>query len=121
MEKIRKYGILLFILAGFIMFGYEKTKVYPTFEGVADGFYDDIKVIISAKTNKKGELRISNIEIDSKDTPEIAGPAIEKLKAEIMKKQSLKIDIVSGATYTSEGVIEALRLAMEKVKEAEAK
>lgn len=99
------------------MFGYEKTKVHPTFEGIGDGFEDDIKVVISATTNRKGELRISNIEIDWKDTPEIAGPAVEKLKAEVMRKQSAEIDVVSGATYTSEGVIEALGIAVEKAKE----
>ena len=48
------------------------------------------------------------------ETKRIAEPAIEKLTAEIIAKQSVEVDSVAGATYTSEGFKEAIADALKK-------
>ncbi len=49
----------------------------------------------------------------SQETPEIGGQAMETLKASILEAGSLDgIDVVSGATWTSNGVFEAIRAAL---------
>lgn len=49
-----------------------------------------------------------------KDTKRIAEPAIEKLTSEIIAKQSVDVDDVAGATYTSQGFKEAVADALKK-------
>lgn len=116
-DKVRKYGILLFIAAGIVAFGMENFKTVPEYEGKGDGFYDDITVKISAERNRKGEVRVSKVDVIHEDTPAIAGPAVENLKQQLMEKQDpTKLDEVAGATYTSGGVIEAIEDAFSKVK-----
>ena len=116
-DKVRKYGILLFVAAGLVAFGVEALKTVPEYEGKGDGFYDDITVKIAAEKNRKGEVRVSKIEVIHEDTPAVAGPAIENLKQQLMEKQDpTKLDEVAGATFTSAGVIEAIEDAYSKVK-----
>ena len=49
-----------------------------------------------------------------KETKRIAEPAIEKLTAAIIEKQSVEVDDVAGATYTSQGFKEAVKNALAK-------
>lgn len=116
-DKIRKYGVILFIAAGFLALGTESFKTIPVYKAIGDGFYDDIVVEISANRNRKGEVRVKKINITHGDTEAIAGPAVENLKKQILEKQDPeKLDIVAGASFTSEGVIDALKEAFKEVK-----
>lgn len=116
-DKFRKYAVLIFIAAGFAAWGMESFKTVPVYEGVGDGYYDDIIVKISAEKNRKGEVRVKSMDIQHKDTPAIADPALENLKQQLMEKQNPeKLDAVAGATYTSEGLIDAVKAAFAKVK-----
>ena len=55
------------------------------------------------------ETSIVSVEItDHKETLLISEPAIELLPTAIVEAQSLAIDTVAGATYTSEGIIDAV-------------
>lgn len=54
------------------------------------------------------------IVINHKDDPRIANTAINDVVPEIIMKQSLEVDSIAGATYTSQGIKEGVRAATEK-------
>ena len=76
----------------------------------------EITVEIMAKKNSKGELRISDIKYTHGDTEAIAGPALNELATKVKNTQSIDVDVVAGATYSSEGFIQALEDACSKIK-----
>ena len=56
---------------------------------------------------------ITAVEVtDHNDTPFIADGAIETLTKAIVANQSSEVDVVSGATYTSRGVMNAVKDAV---------
>lgn len=67
-----------------------------------------VSVTVNAKAVKK-------VVIDSHDeTPGISDPAIEKIPAAIAKKNTLKVDSVTGATITSNAIIDAVADAISQ-------
>ena len=50
--------------------------------------------------------------LEHSETAGISDPAIEKIPAAIVEAQSADVDIVSGATFTSKGIIEAVKNAL---------
>lgn len=86
------------------------TTIAATKEGTGLGYKDDITVSVETEGDKIVTIKV--IKMD--ETKRIAEPAIEKLTAEIIAKQSVEVDNVAGATYTSEGFKEAVADALEK-------
>ena len=70
----------------------------------------------------KTELEISNNKITSvnldlsTETPQYTQKAKSKLENEVLAKQSADIDAVSGATFTSNGIKEAVKDALKKAE-----
>ncbi|MGL6115723.1 FMN-binding protein [Cetobacterium sp. SF1] len=82
-----------------------------TKEGVGYGYKDDIKVAVEVdKDNKIVDIKV----LENQDTPKIAQPAIEQLTKKIIETQSVEVEDVAGATYTSEGFKEAVSNALAK-------
>nr|WP_307776059.1 FMN-binding protein [uncultured Cetobacterium sp.] len=79
-------------------------------EGVGLGYADDIKVSVTMDGDKISKIEV----IQNSDTPGISNPAIEKLTAAVIEAQSTDVDVVAGATYTSEGFLEAVNVATGK-------
>ena len=115
-EKIRKYCVIGFIIVGLACIFVEKANGPKLYTGVGDGFDSEITVEIMAKKNSKGELRISDIKYTHGDTEAIAGPALNELATKVKNTQSIDVDEVAGATYSSEGFIQALEDACSKIK-----
>lgn len=108
-EKIRQIGVISFIVLGLIALGYEKLNAPKIYKGVGEGFADEIVVEVAAKKDSNGNMKVYDLKVKHGDTPEVANPAIEKITEQL--KTTGKADVVSGATYTSEGVIEAVKNA----------
>ena len=104
-----------FIIVGLACIFVEKANGPKLYTGVGDGFDSEITVEIMAKKNSKGELRISDIKYTHGDTEAIAGPALNEL-TKVKNTQSIDVDVVAGATYSSEGFIQALEDACSKIK-----
>lgn len=67
-----------------------------------------VKVVFS-------ETEILSVEvIEHGETPGICEPALEKIPAAIVSGQSYEVDGVSGATMTSDGIMKAVKDAMEQ-------
>ena len=109
-EAVAKAGIELEIL--------EVVKEEKSIErdGVVEGIGEGHKDKIVVKVERSGD-RINNIRVISHgDTKSIAEPAFEKLTSLILESQSTDVDMVTGATGTSKGFIEAVDDALNEKK-----
>jgi len=79
------------------------------YEGVAEGFGGDIKVEVEVKDGKLVRVDI----LDHAESDGIADPAIEGIPAAMLENQAVDVDIASGATYSSEGIINAVKDALK--------
>lgn len=79
-----------------------------TLKGEAEGYGGKI----TATVTKEGD-KITNLEVDAPDeTKEIGGDAVKEITAKILEKGSTDgVELVSGATVTSEAVLEAVNSA----------
>jgi len=78
------------------------------YEGEAKGFLSTVRVAVTVSGGK-----ITAVEVLSHgDTQGIADNAISKIPGAIVASQSIDVDVVSGATGTSKGIIEAVRAAL---------
>ena len=74
-----------------------------TYEAEAQGMMG--KIAVSVVVN---ETAIESVTVTAQnETPAIAAPAIEQIPAAIVANQSLVVDVVAGATYTSKAIINA--------------
>jgi len=80
------------------------------FVGEGEGLMGPLKVQITVSGGK-----ITNITVLSHvDTPEYAEKAIPGIARSVIERQEVSVDVVSGATGTSEGLISALKQALRK-------
>ena len=56
--------------------------------------------------------------VSNSETPSIAGNALEQIPAAIVAANSADVDIVAGATFTSNGIINAVKNALESAGSA---
>ncbi|MCX3067678.1 MAG: FMN-binding protein [Cetobacterium sp.] len=115
-ESLRKKIVIAFIGLGLLLGVYEANKPGPlVIEEVGTGYNGDLSVKLQVKPKGNG-FKIIGVDVVHQDTPPIADPAVDTLKTYILKNQNAEFDIVSGATYTSEGIKEATKKALEKIK-----
>ena len=76
--------------------------------GSAEGFGGTITVTL---TMKGDDIVKASIE-GNDETPEVGGTALPELEKQLVEKDGYEIDGVSGATYTSEGVMNAAKDAL---------
>ena len=74
------------------------------YEGTGAGLNGASKVSVTVSGGKITEVKV----LEHSETAGISDPAIEKIPAAIVEAQSADVDIVSGATFTSKGIIEDL-------------
>ena len=64
------------------------------------------------------EDKIVSIEVDDSGESEgIANPVFERLPQDIINGQTLNVDVISGATVTSEGIVQGIADAIEQAGE----
>lgn len=119
---IREWLVIVFISIGLLAFAFEdkfKPKIYEA-EGTGIGYAGDITLKVKAYKKKDKSLRVTDIEVEHADTNVIGGVALQKLVDDIKARQRHdEIDMVAGATFSSEGFIEAFSEAIENIKNQE--
>ncbi len=80
-----------------------------TYSATETGFGGDVTVNVTI--SDEGKISSIDVTADS-ETPTIGGEAAPKLAKTIVDTQSLAVDTVSGATYTSTAVINAVTTAL---------
>lgn len=84
-----------------------------TYEGVSDaGMHPGLKVAVKVEGGKILEVKV----LSHDETDGISDPAIEEIPLAIVEANKTLVDFVSGATYTSDAIMEATRLALESAQ-----
>ncbi len=113
MKKI--LSLILVVLLVTSLFGCASKTAAPaaeTLTGTGDGFGGQVTVTVTKEADK-----ITKVEVVGKDeTQGIGTNAIDKLPAAIVEANSAEVDVVSGATYTSNAIIYAVNNALDPVK-----
>lgn len=90
----------------------EVTYKDGTYTGSGEGFSGKVTVTV---TIKKGVIK--SVKAEHTDTPEFFEKAWTSIENEILKKQTAEgVDAVSGATYSSNGILDAVRDALGKAE-----
>ena len=82
------------------------TKMTPgTYEASAEGHNGAVHVSVTVSEDK-----IENVEVkDNSETRGLSDPAIQLIPSQIVEYQTLSTDVVSGATYTTVAIREAVK------------
>lgn len=113
MKKIKKIISVLLILAMILSFAGCSTNTSVdepagikngTYTAKAKGMGGDVEVEVTVTESKIDSVKV----LGHNETPGISDPAIEKIPADILKAQGLKIDAVTGATVTSNAILAAV-------------
>lgn len=81
-----------------------------TTTGTGEGYNGDIVVEVT----RDGDTITAIEVVDHADTPRISRRAFSNVTESIIDTQSTDVDTVAGATYSSEGLIEAVNDALSK-------
>lgn len=79
------------------------------YRGSGEGHWTDIEVSVLVENNELQEIRI----VSQEESPGLGDTAMANLTESLISEQSLEVDIVSGATNTSEGFLKAVNDALE--------
>lgn len=84
-----------------------------TYEGTGTGFGGEIQVQVEIQG---GEIRSAKVLTAEKETPDYLKSA-KKVLENVVKEQSADVDTVTGATLSSNGILEGIRNALEDSNE----
>ena len=79
-----------------------------SFTGTAKGFGGDVTVTLTIDNGVITDAKAEGAD----ETPGVGTPALEKLPAAMMAGNTVNVDVVGGATFTSNAVIEAAKAAL---------
>jgi fumarate reductase flavoprotein subunit len=80
-----------------------------TYEGTAKGYHGDITLTVTVDENNILEIKSEHTETEG-----LGDKAVNTLTDAALEKASLSMDLVSGATYSSQGFLAALEAALVK-------
>ena len=81
-----------------------------TYTGVGAGKNGDITVEVTFSADKIERITV----VSHSETPSLSDAAIANIPTQIVESQSLGVDAVSGATYTSSGIVDAVADAVKQ-------
>ena len=87
-----------------------RTYTPGTYTGVGAGKNGDITVEVTFSAKKIERITV----VSHSETPSLSDAAIANIPTQIVEFQSLGVDAVSGATYTSNGIVEAVADAVKQ-------
>ena len=83
---------------------------------VADAYYGPVQVKVVIQKGKIAQVQIVDYPHDRRRSVDINNQAVPWLQSEAMQAQSAQVDIISGATLTSQAFIESLQNALDRAK-----
>lgn len=113
LKKLLCLTLMIILVTGLISCGNKKI-IYNSgsYDGNAEGHIGPIKVQIVTDQYSIKEINI----VDQQETPVIADIVYEKIPVRVIKANSPEVEVVAGATYTSNGLLEAIRDGLNKAK-----
>ena len=80
-----------------------------TYSGEADGFGGPVKVDVTVRGGNISDITITSAEKEDGAYLDMAKGVIDEIKS----RQTTDVDVVSGATFSSNGIINAVKAALE--------
>lgn len=80
-----------------------------TYSGEADGFGGPVKVDVTVSGGNISDITITSAEKEDGAYLDMAKGVIDEIKS----RQTTEVDVVSGATFSSNGIINAVKAALE--------
>lgn len=113
MKKLLGLTFTIVLVTGLVACG-PKSIIYKegTYEGSAEGHIGTIKVQVVTDQYVIKQIKI----LDEQEIPVLADIVYEKIPARVIKANSTEVEVVAGATYTSNGLLEAIKDALDKAK-----
>ncbi|MGH4122583.1 MAG: FMN-binding protein [Clostridium sp.] len=113
MKKLVVLALWIVLATGLVACG-SKSVIYKkgTYEGNAEGHIGPIKVKIVTDQYEIKEIVI----LSQQETPVIAEIVYKKIPPKVIKANSSEVQVVAGATYTSNGLIKAIKDGLNKAK-----
>ncbi len=95
--------------------GAQSTSIYQdgTFEGVGEGFGGEIRIQLTVTSGRIADIQVLSAEKEDSSYLSMA----EGIIADIIDAQSAEVDTISGATYSSTGIRQAVMQALEQAEE----
>ncbi|WP_353095922.1 flavocytochrome c [Tissierella praeacuta] len=81
-----------------------------TYTGEGKGIHGTIEVEVTVSENEITDINV----VKHDETPGVSDLAISDIPENIIKSQSLAVDTISGATLSSQGILDAVEQALEK-------
>jgi len=100
-------AVLAILTAGCVVFG-SNVATGATFEGFGQGYRGQIRVLVRLDGGNITEIVVA----DSMEDRFVGGAAIEELISMVIEYNSTDIDVISGATESSRGFLEAVEDAI---------
>ena len=75
-----------------------------TYTGSGMGFSGPLEVEVTVAGGKITEIKV----LSHSDSPGVSDAAIAKIPERIIEEQQVEVDVVTGASFTSRGIIEAV-------------
>lgn len=97
--------IILFVSCSNVRNKYEDGEYY----GEGQGHHSIIKVKVNVAKNKISDIKI----LEEEEIPGLKEIVYEKLPKKMKNKNTWEVDVVSGATLTSDGLIDAVEDALK--------
>lgn len=115
MKKVMKWLMIFSVMSLFCAYLPNLTAIHAqsgtyepgTYEQTVDGFGGDVSVTVTVT-----EDAIEDIQVTQSETPGIGDEAIHEIISRVIHRQSLNVDIISGATYSSEAIVAAITAAL---------
>ncbi len=86
-----------------------------TFSGsVADAFYGKLQVSVVIRGGKITDVQFLQYPNDNPHTQEVSNNSLPQLKQEAISAQTAKVNVISGATQTSEAFVQSLQAALNQ-------
>ncbi|MGV8982576.1 FMN-binding protein [Clostridium sp.] len=113
MKKLIGLALSLILSTGLLACD-SKNIIYKEgiYDGNAEGHIGPIKVQVVTDQYEIKEIKI----LEQQETPVIAETVYKKLPPRVIKANSTEVDVVGGATYTSNGFLKAIKNALDKAK-----
>lgn len=89
--------------------GNEALFTAGTYEGEAEGYHGIIKAKVTVT-----ETEITDIVVEQTETPGLGDKAVDEIVELVKGNTSLNVEVISGATYSSKGILEAITQALTK-------
>ena len=92
----------------------EQVPIYEpgVYVGEAEGYH--YKLVVGVEVDAYSILAVEVVE--HKEIPILAEIVFSEIPKKVVKKNSLEVDMISGATYTSKSIMKAIKNGVEKAK-----